>query len=108
MTKQRTPAALAAAAIRKELKALFPAEKISVRSDNFSMGDAVRVSIGERVQVVDAFGNTRYSNPPEDAARDIVSKYQYGHFDGMTDYYEHSNGRSDIPQVKYVTVSCFY
>jgi hypothetical protein len=30
------------------------------------------------------------------------SKYEYGHFDGMTDYYECDNWDDSIPQVKYL------
>ena len=37
--------------------------------------------------------------------RAISGKYQYGHFDGMTDMYEYSNRRDDIPQSKYVSDS---
>ena len=35
----------------------------------------------------------------------ITGAYQYGSFDGMTDSYNYTNRRSDIPQVKYVTES---
>lgn len=33
-----------------------------------------------------------------------LSKYQYGHFDGMQDLYEYSNSRDDIPQTKYLFI----
>ena len=35
----------------------------------------------------------------------ITSKYKLGHFDGMTDSYEYSNRRDDVPQVAYVFLS---
>jgi len=77
--------------IRKELKVNFPNVKFTVRSEGFSMGDAV---------------NIRYEDgPTTDKVEEIVNKFQYGHFDGMTDMYEFSNSRDDIPQVKYVMVN---
>lgn len=80
--------AAAAKEIRKELKDNFKDIKFSVRSDSFANGNSVRIE---------------WTNgPARDEVEKIVSKYQYGHFDGMTDMYEHSNNRNDIPQVKYV------
>ena len=77
-----------AKAIRKELKNLFPACKFRVNSQSFSGGTAVDV---------------KWTDGPTVAAVDsVVNKYQYGHFDGMTDYYDASNRRNDIPQAKYV------
>lgn len=74
--------------IRKELKQHFPGIKLSVRSESFSMGDAV---------------NVKWTDGPTDkAVNDIIGRYQYGHFDGMIDMYEDSNMRDDIPQVKFV------
>lgn len=88
MKKALSSHAAAAAAIRSELKAAFPTIKFSVTSESFSMGDAVRIhwTDGPSTQVIDA----------------IVGKYQYGHFDGMTDYYDSDNRREDIPQAKYI------
>lgn len=79
---------LAAKAIREELKKAFPAVKFSVKSDSFAGGNAVYITWkdGATGQAVD----------------EIVSKYQYGHFDGMTDCYNYTNVKKDIPQVKYV------
>ena len=92
--KPMTTAALAAAKIRKELKQHGISAK--VRSSHFSMGDAVDVTI--------------YDQLP--AARKKIEaycdQYQYGHFNGMQDLYEYSNNRTDIPQVKYVSVACEY
>jgi hypothetical protein len=84
----QTGAAMCAAAIRVELKAAFPDVKFSVTSSTFSMGDSVNIrwTDGPAYDVIDA----------------IISKYQYGHFDGMTDMYEYSNRVAGIPQAKYV------
>lgn len=57
--------------IKAELKAAFPETKFSVRSETFSMGNAVRISW--------SFG------PTDKAVCAIVKKYEYGRFDGMTD-----------------------
>lgn len=67
--------------------------KCTAKSDSFSMGDSVHVTI--------------FDQPPEvkQALESEFSKYQYGHFDGMTDYYDISNNRDDIPQTKYLSVS---
>lgn len=83
--------ALAAKAIKTELKKAFPTIKFSVKSESFAGGNAVRISWTD--------------GPIIDRVTDITDKYQYGHFDGMNDIYEYSNGRSDIPQAKYVTTS---
>lgn len=83
-----TESAQAARAIRAELKTNFPSVTFSVRSRNFSMGDAVDIAYTD--------------GPTLDAVQAITGKYQYGHFDGMTDMYEHSNSRKDIPQAKFV------
>jgi hypothetical protein len=84
----KTEAAQAASEIKKELKAAFPGFKFSVRSSNFSMGDAVDIDWVD--------------GPTTDMVDDIVGKYQYGHFDGSIDCYEYSNTRDDIPQAKFV------
>lgn len=89
--RELSEAAKAAKLIRQELKAAFPNIKFKVRSSNFSMGNAV--DIGWKNGVIEKKVNT------------ITSKYQYGHFDGMNDIYEYSNGRDDIPQAKYISTS---
>jgi hypothetical protein len=89
--KTLSTAANASAAIKSELKGLYPGIAFSVRSDNFAGGNSVHVSWvdGPTTREVDAH----------------IGKYQYGHFDGMTDMYENTNCRDDIPQAKYVQVS---
>jgi len=81
--------------IRKELKAVFPGQKFSVKTEYFSMGNAVRVSWidGPTTEMVDS----------------IVMKWQSGRFDGQTDYaYSVKtgavvDGEIVVSSVKYVT-----
>jgi len=80
-----------AQAVRKELKQAFPDIAFRVRSESFSMGDAVRVDYTDGV--------------PDSDVRKIIAKYEYGQFNGMIDLYEMTNMRHDIPQVKYLTVN---
>lgn len=81
----KSRAALTASAIKKELKQLFPGVAFSVRSHNYS---SVRITWKDFVSA--------------DKITSVVSKYEMGHFDGMTDSYEYTNRRDDIPQVQYV------
>jgi len=85
----KSSAANAASAIREELKKHFPNIKFSVKSSNFSMGDSVSISWTD--------------GPTAEQVKKYSDKYQYGHFDGMTDMYESTNRRNDIPQTKYVS-----
>lgn len=66
--------------------------KCRATSESFSMGDSVRLTV--------------YDQPPETMAalNKFAAPYQYGHFDGMTDMYEYSNQRDDIPQTKFLFV----
>jgi hypothetical protein len=67
--------ARAAANMRSELTREFPGVRFSVRSDSFSGGSSVDV---------------KWTNGPTSAeVNAIISKYQYGHFDGMIDLYEY-------------------
>lgn len=86
----KTTAAQTAQVIRKELKQSFPDIVFSVRSENFTGGNAVNIDYtdGPRIEEVEK----------------IVRKYEYGQFDGMQDLYEYTNVRKDIPQVKYIMV----
>lgn len=77
-------------AIRKELKKAYPLTKFSVTSHSFSGGNSVAI------EWIDG--------PTSESVGKIANKYQYGHFNGMEDIYEHTNRRNDIPQVKYVQV----
>lgn len=91
MTTQRrlTEHAATAKAIRAELKEQIPSVKFRVRSQSFSMGNAV-----------DVFWNGEGTTEAEISA--VISKYQYGRVNSMTDGYDMTNSRSDLPQVKYV------
>lgn len=80
-----------AAAIREELKKLYPLHKFSVRSESFAGGDAVRVSWTDGLTV-----------PQVD---EVIKKYQYGSFNGMEDIYEYSNENDNLPQSKFVSSS---
>ena len=90
-TKTRRPKsrqAQAASAIRTQLKAAFPHTSFSVTSRSYAGGNSVDI------EWIDG--------PTEDHIDALTRQYQYGHFDGMYDIYEHSNTRDDIPQVRYV------
>jgi len=82
-----TGAAACSAAIKAELKNLFPHIRFSVTSSTFSMGDSVDVSWIDAVSAKEI--------------ETIISKYQRGYFDGMQDMYIYSND-SNLPQSKYV------
>jgi hypothetical protein len=40
----------------------------------------------------------------QESVSEFCGQFQYGSFDGMTDSYNYDNGRSDIPQVRWVQV----
>lgn len=90
MKQQSTPA-LAASAIRKELKAAFPAYSFKVTSQRYSGGSSVNVEAQD------------LSPEQSKIVKSIIDKYQYGSFNGMEDIYEITNNRDDLPQVQYVS-----
>lgn len=67
---------IAAKNIRKELKAAFVNIKFSVRTEKFSMGNAVRIDWTD--------------GPTRAQVEAIYAKYLSGDFDGMTDSYRHN------------------
>ena len=87
----KTAVAICAKAVKAELTKIYPAIKFEVRSENFSMGNAVRINYTD--------------GPTINEIEKTTNKYQYGHFNGMEDIYENSNRRDDLPQAKYVSVS---
>ena len=88
MTKQKSTVAQCAQAIRNELKLAFPQIKFQVISDSYSGGNSV---------------NVKWDNGPcNNDVLKIISKYQYGDFNGMTDMYEYNNTVQGIPQTKYL------
>ena len=90
LKREMSSYAKAAKAIRKELKINFPNIKFSITSQGYSGGDHVRVSYRNGV-------------PIEDIEK-VISKYEYGHFNGMNDLYIYSNNRDDISQTKYLQI----
>jgi len=66
---------VAAENIRRELKKAFPGTKFNVRFRTFSGGDSIDVSWVD--------------GPATPRVNAIIGKYEYGHFDGMTDSYNH-------------------
>ena len=91
MTKELSPHAATAAAIRAELKKL--GVKAKVKSESFAGGNAVGIYLEDV--------HPEIANSIQTVAR----KHQYGEFDGMTDCYNYTNRDDSIPQVKYVNVS---
>lgn len=83
--------AQAAKAIRNQLKSIGLAAR--VRSSSYSMGNSVDVEITDQQPKVAAL------------VKQLCNRYQYGHFDGMTDSYEYSNKREGLPQVQFVHVT---
>jgi hypothetical protein len=82
------------AAVAKLLKAFCKTKgvKIRVRSEAYSGGTSVTVNMVDQ------------SPATLEEIKSEASQYKYGHFDGMTDSYEYSNSRKDIPQVKFLFV----
>lgn len=85
----------AAKAIRAELKK--HGIKASVRAKCYSGGSSVDVCIE-----ADVLPATR------EAIETFCKRFQYGHFDGMTDCYNYSNVNDDLPQVTFVFVNVDY
>ena len=79
-TSKKSDHALAAANIRRELRAAFPNIKFAVRSSSYSGGDSVDIRW--------AFG------PTSKAVEAITNKYQEGSFNGMIDLYEYASDRT--------------
>ncbi len=79
--------AQAAAMIRKELKANGVKATVKARP-----GDSIDITL------LDALPAT------EKLVNEFAKQFELGHFNGMTDCYEYSNTRDDLPQVKFVFV----
>jgi hypothetical protein len=80
MTRELTPAAAAAKVLRAELKAAFPGVKFTVRSRNFSGGDALDIGWTD--------------GPAYDAVNAIAGRFQEGSFDGSIDLYTYSKAEA--------------
>ena len=83
-----TQAAQASKQIKKMLSDKYPNIKFKVTSENYAGGNSVDISWN--LGMIDS------------EIEKLVNQYQYGHFDGMTDSYEYSNTRKDLPQSKFV------
>jgi hypothetical protein len=89
----KSQAALAAKAIKSEIKALAPSAIVKATSSVYSMGSSVdAVVIGDIAPEI------------KEQIEKLKWKYQYGSFNSMEDMYEISNDRSDVPQAKYVFI----
>ena len=92
MSKHTSQHALAAKAIRSELKKFKI--KASVRSRSYAGGNSVDVTIKQ-----DILPATRAK------IEEFANRFQMGSFNSMEDIYEYSNRNDDLPQVNYVFVS---
>ncbi len=89
--REMSEQAKAAKMIRAQLKA--EGIKATVRSDSASMTNSVRVTLNDELA------------PTVEKVEQFCKQFQRGHFDGMTDSYEYSNTRDDLPQVQFVFVN---
>jgi hypothetical protein len=83
--------------IRIELKAAFPGVKFSVKSERFSMGNAIRISWTD--------------GPTSAQVEEITRRYEAGDFDGMTDCYNYRKDHAwtdAFGSGKYITMSREY
>ena len=91
MAKQLSSQAQVAKILKQKAKEL--GLEARAYSDSFSGGDSVTIKILSGTD--DSFAKLK----------EYSRKYQSGHFDGMTDMYEYSNSRDDIPQTKYLMIN---
>lgn len=85
--------AMAAKAIREELKKAYPGIKFSVRSSTAALCSAVDVKTAHK-----------FSYEQQQEIYRLLNRFQMGSFDGMTDCYDYDNVNYNIPQVKYITL----
>lgn len=83
-----------ASQIRKSLKAA--GIQCKVKSRSFAGGNSVDVEVFDQLPATMAILEAEFA------------QYQYGHFDGMTDSYEYSNSRDDIPQTRFLHIANVY
>ena len=86
--KEQSNHAGAATMIRDILKKAFPRTKFRIRARSYSMGSSVDVYWTD--------------GPTSKEVEPLIKHHEYGEFDGMTDSYNYTNRREDIPQVKFV------
>ena len=95
MARQLTEAARCAKAIRAELK-VMGVKAESCRSENYSMGDSVRV------EILDATPEIREMVEP------LRYKYRAGSFNSMEDMYEYHRTNDGLPKAKFVFIEFSY
>ena len=88
--KKLTPAAQVAKLLKTKAKSLGLEVKAS--SKNFSGGDSVSIKV------------LKGSDKSFNELKEYSSQFEQGHFNGMSDIYEYSNSRDDIPQTKYLFI----
>lgn len=93
MSNPTSTHAAAAKVLRQDLKRVFPDRKFLVRSKSYSGGSSIT-----------ALCPADLSQSDIGRIKAMAGRYQYGHFDGMTDSYEMSNTDDNLPQVKFVFV----
>jgi len=82
-TGKKSPHALGAANIRRELKKAFPTVCFSVKSESYSGGNSIDISWTD--------------GPTAAQVEKITDRYEKGSFDGMEDYYTYN--REEFPRV---------
>ena len=86
LVSTQSTAAQVAGRIRRELTDTFPGTKFRVTRGNSYDSVSIRWIDG----------------PTTAQVYKITGKYELGNFNGMTDSYEYTNRRDDIPQVRYI------
>ena len=94
--KTKSIHAQVAAQIRKELKQFKLNVKPTIKSEIFAGGSAVTIHLTDTDPTITA------------KVRELCAKYEYGEFNTELEYYDYSNVKSDLPQVKYVTIEVTY
>lgn len=92
--KEKSPYAQVAARIKAYCREM--GVPCSATSESYAGGNSVRVHIHDQPPAVFA------------KIKEYADQFQMGQFDGMTDMYEYSNHRRDLPQAKYVFVDNDY
>jgi hypothetical protein len=81
-------------ALKAELKQAFPEITFSVRESHHGCVDVLYNAIHHQLNA-----------EQQKTMEKTVQKYKLGYFDGLTDSYEYTNRRNDIPQVKYIFIN---
>lgn len=87
---EKTDRSLLTKIVKRELRKTFPGVKFSVTNEKGAYVNSIRIHYSDGVTV-------------GEIAR-ITEKYKLGYFNGLTDSYERTNERSDIPQCEYISI----